>query len=446
MASKLTFKNPFHKSNEDQAKTEDLKKKLDKYIAKPEVKELYSALKVSAQVIDGANKTVEFFSKPAVKDLLAKRLPAIAAKLGKLAKFASVLGPAGEALGVVVDLLSAFGLLQDPMMAKLDEIISEIKGLRNDVRKGFDELKKRLDKNLALTQFLIVYNKVKAQVDIYERNVGDHTTDPANLYNRLVDMVKSYTPHDLIVDLDQLHTIIMGTTEFGEPLFVQLAKEKDEYDGDAFDNFMVTLFNQFHFVIALQIRAIRMLRSFLALTEQGPQFKTDLTAILKNVGTQRSKCDPLPTFERYLNFRQHGGKFEMKALKPNEFLYMEWGNHRVSGTSSEPGQKGHFKIDPCEKDAGFLVTCRYYPGECMQLQSNEDDGDVMSTTDIHDRQCHWLFHIKNLEEMVFKLSTVKWSKRYVYMQDDSYTEIRAAPKDAADSEQAQFKLIPFDWK
>ncbi len=54
------------------AKEENPKTKISNYVAKPEIKELFSAIRASVQAIDGASKTVDFFSKPEVKDLLAK--------------------------------------------------------------------------------------------------------------------------------------------------------------------------------------------------------------------------------------------------------------------------------------------------------------------------------------------------------------------------------------
>lgn len=107
------------------------------------------------------------------------------------------------------------------------------------------------------------------------------TSDPDALYERLVDMVKSDPPHKIVKMLKQMHDIIAGKTLFGEPLFQLLAKGVDAYEGDQFDNAMVTLFYQFHFVIALEIRAVRMLRSFLVITEKGLQYDKDLLIILE---------------------------------------------------------------------------------------------------------------------------------------------------------------------
>ena len=439
-----------HEKDEAEYQGDDnLTKKIEKYVAKPEVKELYSTIEVSAKVIDGANKTVEFLSKPEVKGLLLKRLPAIAANLGKLTKFASLLGPAGAALGTVVDFLAAFGLFtqEDPIMAKLNEISNQIKDLRDEVEKGFTELKTRLDRNLALTEFLHVINNLQSQLEIFEQNVRRSTSDPAGFYARLQNMVKSYSPHNLITDLKKLHNIIVGSTEFGDPLFTQLAKSKDEYEGDTFDSFMTTLFSQFHFVIALEIRAVRMLLSLLAINEQGPEFETDILSILKNLATQRKEYDPFPIFEWYFNFKLHGGYFEIIALKTAKFIYLKNDdNHWAKGYKTEPGLQGHFHIlpEPCKDERGFLITCRSFPGECMQLLGDEDSGRgyVKTTTDIYDPQCQWLFHIKNMEEKIFKLSTAKWPDRYVYF-DGTHIRMTDNMKDKGDD--AHFKLRPFPW-
>ncbi len=234
------------------AKEENHKTKISNYVAKPEIKELFSAIRASAQAIDGASKTVDFFSKPEVKDLLAKRLPKIASKLAKLTSFANLLGPAGAALGVAVDLLFAVGLLEkvDPVIAKLNEISKDVKELHDDVKKGFAELQAKLEANLALNQFLNIFNGLQSRVDVYEENLHD--------YRRLESMASNYTPDHIVKDLRQLHNVIVGAGEFGDPLFQQLAKARVYCEGDEFNNFMVTLLNQFNFVIALEIGSIRM--------------------------------------------------------------------------------------------------------------------------------------------------------------------------------------------
>lgn len=419
-------------------------RKVKDYVRKPEIKDLYSAIKVSGQAIDVASKTVDFLSKPAVKDFLTKRLPAIASKLGKLSQFAVLLGPAGIAVSIAVDLLSAFGLLieSDPVMDKLNEIGRQIEGLQDDIDKGFKELKNKLDKNLVLSQFLSVYDDMTAQVEIYEENVKKYRGK--ELYKRLEPMSKSYPPDKIIKELRKMHNMIAGKGQFVDPLFQVLAKEMAEYEGDEFDQFMAILFTQFQIVIALEVRAVRMLRSFLVLTEEDLQYPDDIQAIFQNLGTQRSECDPLPIFEWYLDFKFNGGKFEMKALNPDYFVYMKSGNHRIRGYKTEPGPQGHFKIDPYNNGA-FRVSCKYFPGEFMLLESSEEESQILSTTDINDLRCQWLFHIIDMEEKVFKLCTVKWPGRYVYMQDYSSYNVNVADDVKKCGKQAMFKLMPFDW-
>lgn len=194
------------KSSADKGDTKSVASKVKGYVARSEVKELYSALKVSAQVIDGTSKTIEILSKPWV----TRRLPSIAAKLGKVTKLSAVLGPAGVAVGVAVDILSAIGLVQDAVMAKLDQISRQIDDLRDDVNKGFADIKVILDRNLALMPFLTIYNKLQAQVEVYEQNVVGVKIDAAIFSKRLAAMIHENTIDEIIYDLKQIHNMISG--------------------------------------------------------------------------------------------------------------------------------------------------------------------------------------------------------------------------------------------
>lgn len=197
------------KSSADKGETKSAASKFKGYVARPEVKELYATLKVSAKTIDGVSKTMEILSKPWVK----KRLPSIAAKVAKLTKFSKVLGPAGVAVGVVVNLLSAFGLVTDVVMDKLNQISRQIEELRDDVNKGFEEIKIILDRNLALMPFLTIYNKLQAQVDVYEQNVVSAQIDPTIFLKRLADMIHEGTIDGIISDLKQIHNMISGEVQ-----------------------------------------------------------------------------------------------------------------------------------------------------------------------------------------------------------------------------------------
>lgn len=182
--------------------------KFKEYVARPEVKELYRTLKVSAQAIDVASKTVEILSKPWVQN----RLPSIAAKVQQLTNFTKALGPAGVALGVGVDILSAFGLIGDAVMDKLDQISQQIEDLKDDVNKGFEDVKRLLDRNLALQPFLNIYFKLQGKVEIYEQNViGVRGHVDARIFSeRLAAMIQTYNPEEIIVDLKQIHNMITG--------------------------------------------------------------------------------------------------------------------------------------------------------------------------------------------------------------------------------------------
>ncbi len=409
------------------------------YVAKPEVANLFAGMKTAAKAIDGANRFVDLLNNPS----LAKKFPAIATKLLKLGQLASFLGPAGAALGIGCDLLSAFGLVEDGVMAKLDEISRQIRDLRDDVRRGFEDLRGILGEVQVLLQFLPIYTRIQAQVEIFEQNVEGNYSDPMLFYSRFDALVEAYKPHEIVADLKQMHLLITGRgEEFGLPLFEQLTKGVKRFEGEEFDNSMANLFAQFQAAIALQLRAVRMLRSILVYKQQDMVFGIDVLQIFNDIATQR-QLHPVQFFQWYLDFMQKGGRFEMKALRPDSYLYMEWGNHRVSGWSSDPGPKGKLNITPCDDDDGtFLITCDTYPGELMMLNDNSQAGDVMSGTDKTDKRGHWIFHTVNIDTRVFKLRTNNWEKQFVYMQNDMYTEIRGTSDVESCGDQAKFRLSP----
>lgn len=156
---------------QEQTDSDNFKEKISNYFFKSEVQALHKAISDSAQHIDKSSSTADYLSE--VKDLLLKRLPSIAANLKKLAEFASLLGPAGAALGLAVDLVAAFGLMTDtdPVTSKLDAISKQIDGLHSDMLSGFDALQTRLEANRVLADFTHILNKIKSQVEIFEENV-----------------------------------------------------------------------------------------------------------------------------------------------------------------------------------------------------------------------------------------------------------------------------------
>ena len=244
-------------------------------------------------------------------------------------------------------------------------------------------------------------------------------------------------PYDIIRDLKQMHNLMVGSsTGFGVPLFEQLTREVKRCQGHTFDTSMASLFAQFQAVIALEMRVVRMLRSFLAYSQEDLDHEADVKAIFEDLRKQRTTCDPLSdkSFQWYCTFKIRGGYYYIKALKPNEFLYMESGNGRISGSKAVPGREGYFEIKPCEQvgsEGAFLLSAIEYPYQYMQLNEDEEDGDVMKSKNSSITQCHWYFHVHDVDSKVFKLRTVKWS-RYVYMQDDWATD-RGGPTSVHES-------------
>ena len=209
-------------------------------------------------------------------------------------------------------------------------------------------------------------------------------------------------------------------------------------EGKEFDNFMANLFCQFQAVLALEIRAVRMLHSFLAYSEKDGIYARDIRQIYNNLGIQRHTHDPVSLFQWYLDFMRYGGRFNIRVLKPdNRYLYVEYGNHRVSGWKTYPGPKVEFSIEPYD-GASFVVYCKHYPGEFMDLRSNEDDANVKTRKNNTEPECHWYFHIVDMDAKVFKLSTVKWPNRFVYMQDGVFTEVRGCDDVNKRNDQAKF--------
>ena len=90
----------------------------------------------------------------------------------------------------------------------------------------------------------------------------------------------------------------------------------------------------------------------------------------------------------------------------------------------------------------FHVWCKNYPGEFMDLRGNKKGADVKIRKNKADLEAHWYFHIVDMDAKVFKLSTVKWPDRFVYMEDNVFTEVRGCDDDHKSSDQAKFQLHP----
>ena len=122
-----------------------------------------------------------------------------------------------------------------------------------------------------------------------------------------------------------MHLLITGEAEFcdGKPLFEQLAEEGNEFEGNELEGeevnqFVSTLLFQFQTVICLEIRAIRMLRSFITCEEADVKHSKRLQAVFENLAQQIGKHDPFQLYEWYLNFRAIGGTFLMSTKESGQ--------------------------------------------------------------------------------------------------------------------------------
>lgn len=446
------------------------------YVAKPEVKEVYAVMKTSAKAIDTTADVVTFLEKPGIKDVLSKNVPALSAKIEMIGKFAKALGPAGVALGFGVDLMVAFGLLEDCTMKQLNEISCLIKELSEDVKKGFEDIKKHLKIERALTRFLDIHDKVRTKVELYEETVVHEGIIDANVFYQLLeDMVTNYHPLDVIEDLEQMHRLMTGEAGFcdGKPLFEQLAEEGNDLQGEEVDQFISTLLFQFQMVVCLEIRAIRMLRSFIAFEEADVKYSERLKAIFKSVAQQISKNDPFKIYNWYFNFRTVGGTFLMSTTKwPNYYLYMTsfTGNVRASQGSHE-GDQGVFIITPCN-DGTYLISPKKWPQYYVSISTGRDIenpvgrflGDSASKVDVpvtvgdlatlmlsrlssfdvtgdDFRRDRWIITTKGISKRTFVVKDAQLKPdHYMYMRGDFTGSIRCYAGNPGD--RGDFVLTP----
>jgi len=419
--------------------------KFRRYVAKPEVAAIYRALEVCARAIDSVQSIANSTLTSQVIDALTKTSPAIAVRLSMFKGLAANLGPAGAALGVGVDLMVMFGLVQDETVAALNGISHQIESLRGEVRRSFADLKVCIDTSETLQRFFRTFDRLQANVQVFEQNVMEGNTDGDILYERLGMMVKHYPPHKIVRDLRQLHNRITGDDQFGKPLFEQLAERGYDLQGKELDDFVVNHLLQFQVVLALEVRAVRMLRSFIAYEEQDPAFATDLKVIFQDLTCQRCKFDPQNScYGWYVQFKAFGGTFKITTEKwPERFLYMQHtGNIRGIESPYCKGERSVFKIEPlC--DEKFLISTKEWPEWYLYMSGVlwSTDGDVRGWFGDPGRQGYWYFKIKDIRERTFELTTHKWPNWYMYM-DKNGIFMNVAGKKGEPGPQGHFKLLP----
>lgn len=389
--------------------------KLKKYTAKPEAKKIYSTLDQAAKVFDIASYAVEVLSKGNLIDALEKMNPALANRLSKVGRFARMLGPAGAVLGTGLDLLVGIGAMEVKVVEKLDKISQQMDDLK-------EEVNVHIKVTQALGRFLPIHDKVLACVLRYEQVVANPGS-AESFCDRLGDMIKDYTPNQIVVDLNQMHSLITGETGFGKPLFEQLSEEAYTAEGADLDKFIASLLLRFQSAMALQIRAVRMLRSFIAYQEEDAFYASDMVMVIKNLALQRKEYDPSPQFDWYFQFMAFGGQATLTVEKwPNWYLYMSndsVGN--IRGCEGHPGDQGVFNISP-GRDGFFRLTTKKWPTWYVYMESSSFR-NVRGWEGDPGKQGYWRFIIKDLKAHCFTFVTQEYPECYMYMQENAWGNI-----------------------
>lgn len=215
--------------------------------------------------------------------------------------------------------------------------------------------------------------------------------------------------------------------------------------GKELDDFVVNHLLQFQVVLALEVRAVRMLRSFIAYEEQDPAFATDLKVIFQDLTVQRRKFDPQNScYGWYVQFKAFSGTFQITTEKwPERFLYMQHrGNIRGVESPYCKGEQSVFKIEPlC--DEKFLISTTEWPEWYLYMSGVlwSTDGDVRGWFGDPGRQGYWYFKVKDIRERTFELTTHKWPNWYMCM-DKNGIFMNVAGKKGEPGPQGHFKLLP----
>ena len=406
--------------------------KFEGYVAKSEVKEVYTVMKRCAQLLDASNHAIKYLSNETVQDSITKHYPAFL-NITKATGLAQILGPAGTALGVGVDLMVKTGLVEDAFMSKLNEISRKVEQLRSDVERGFQSLKVQFKITQALESFLPVYNKLIKNIRIYEEMPDK---DQSTYLRRLALMVKDYSPNKIIRDLCQLHALIVGRDGFcsRKPLFKQLEEELNGLKGKDADEFIANLLLQFQTVIGVQVRAIRMLRTFVAHCRDDVTFCEEMRVIFNNLAYQRQVCDPALKYGQYVRFMAVGGKIALiPQAHPDTQVYMEkipFYNLLIEGAML--GIRAEAEFRKCDlyakkgvliakrhqqhKDT-FLISSKMWPDYYLYIM-NTPVGEVAACKGDPGPQGHWKFTAVDIREGVFTLSTQKWPNYHLCTMKD----------------------------
>ena len=331
--------------------------RLQQYARRQDVKSIHSALKEAEEGIEQVSSyAMKFLTEGS--ELIKKLVeiaPELARVLLKVGQLASALGPAGTALSMGVDLLVMFSAQQDsPIKKKLDEISRHVKSLQEATSIQLNVLG-------VMERFLPIYDKMLAHVLRFEQIIAN-PGNSESFCQRIEEMIKDYSPNQIIVDLCQMHALIMGETGFGKPLFEQLAEQAYSLEEEKFDEFIGTSLLHFHIVVSLEIRAVRMLRSFVAYEHKDTIFDRDIKLFYTHLALQYKEHDPAPQLEWYFKLRAFGGEARLSIGK--SYLYMEngfmTGNIMIGAEDEYNHDQSVFIFTPLSNGA-FCIASKRWP-------------------------------------------------------------------------------------
>ena len=253
-------------------------------------------------------------------------------------------------------------------------------------------------------------------------------------------MVQEYSPTQVITDLRRMHGIIMGEAGFGKPLFKQLAEEAYTLENEKLDRFLSPFFFLFQSVIALQVRALRMLLSFIMYKQEDALYERDLVAIAKNVVLQLGKgSNPVSQFHWYVKFKAYGHENAMivSVRWPGWYAYMTGGViSNIRGWKGHPGDQGRFKIEP-RHGGTFKISTRRWSNYYVYMDSSPFK-NVGTCRGDPGNQGYWKFNFKDIRTRTVTLTPVEYPNYHMHMSSNAWGNLSGKRGNLDDS--CYFKL------
>ena len=395
--------------------------------------------------IDGANRLTKELTSQNVLEALENKAPDLVTGLKKVEKIVGLLGRAGGQLGSGTDLLVAFGFKEKRIMQEFDELSKNISLVNQEIAKS--NLLTR-STSTSLWRFWMIHDKVLSAVLHFEQSVHDHhplpksdTEDRETYYcKRLGHMVRDYSPTQVINDLLLMHSIIMGEAGFDKPLFKQLAEEAYTLENEQLDRFLGPFFFFFQSVVALQVRAMRMLLSFIMYEQEDALYENDLVAIASNVVLQLGeRSNPVSYYHWYINFKAFGKQNALivSVKWPGWYVYMAGdaiGN--LQGCKGHPGDQGIFEIEP-HNGSTFTMTTRRWEDYYVYMDRTAFK-NVRACKGDPGNQGYWKFNFKDIRTRTFTLTTVEYPNCPMHMALNSWGNLSGKRGNLDDS--CYFKL------